>query len=185
MRRKTLLGILLVLMLAVASRWLLVQNRPAPESVGTEIDMRFDYVLSGFQMRSFSADGKLTALLQSPSLTQAAVSLVGEIEEPRLEIPGDGQGNVALSADKATISSDQNTIQFNGSVLLQHDIGPAGVTTVYTDSLAFDIASHTARTSDHVKLVRQGMQLTGTGMEADIQSQRYRLLSKVEGFYER
>ncbi len=184
MRRKTLLGILLILVLAVASRWLLVQNQPLQEPGGSEIDMRFDYVLSGFELRTYTVDGQLSALLQAPSLNQAAVSLMGDIQEPRLSIPGDGESSVALSSNKATLSSDRNKIKFNGAVFLQHASVPGGLTTVTTDGLIFDIATHTAHTEDQVKIVRQGMQLTGIGMDADIKSQQYRLLSKVEGIYE-
>lgn len=184
MRRKTLLGILLILTLAVASRWLLVQNQPAADVTGSDIDMRFDYVLSNFELRTYSRDGQLSALLQAPSLNQAAVSLQGVIREPRLSIPENGDGRVTLSAERATVSSDKNEINFSGTVVLQHTSDPGGLTTVTTDELTFDISAQIAHTEQQVHVARAGMQLTGTGMEADIGAQRYRLLSKVEGSYD-
>jgi LPS export ABC transporter protein LptC len=184
MRRKTLLRILLVLILAVGSRWLLMQNQPVEINQGAEIDMRFDYVLSGFELRSYAAGGQLTALLQSPSLNQSAISLLGEIREPRLSIPGEGTGSVALRADQATVSADKNSISFSGGVSLQQAGGARGVTTVTTDGLTFNVATHTAHTDDKVHVVREGMQLTGIGLDADIRSQHYQLLSQVEGSYE-
>lgn len=184
MRRKTLLAILLILTLAAGSRWLLVQNRPAEVIEVNDIDMRFDYALSGFEMRSYAPDGRLSAVLKAPALNQAAISLLGDIREPRLSLPGSGDGSVALRADTATISSDHNIISFSGAVSLQHAGGPGGLTTLTTTSLVYDIAAGTAYTEEQVRLVIQGMQLTGTGMDADIRSRRYRLLSKVEGSYD-
>ncbi len=184
MRRKTLLAILLILTLASGSRWLLVQNRPAEEIEVNDFATRFDYALSGFEMRTYAPDGRLSAVLEAPALTQTAISLLGDIREPRLSLPGSGNGSVALRADTATISSDHNIIRFSGAVSLQHGGDPGSLTTVTTASLVYDIAAGTAHTDEQVRLVREGMQLTGTGMDADIHSQQYRLLSKVEGSYD-
>ena len=184
MRRKTLLAILLILTLAVGSRWLVMQNQPLEEPRTAEIDMRFDYVLSGFEMRAYSQDGQLTALLEAPTLNQAAVSLMGDVQQPRLTMPGDPTEKLALSADKATVSSDRTTISFSGAVFLTQDSEKSGLTTVTTDSLVYDVSTGAAHSDDQVLVVREGMQLKGTGMDADTREQHYRLLSHVEGRYE-
>jgi len=185
MRRKTLLAIVLILVLAAGSRWLVIQNRPEEPVAASEIDMRFDYVMTGFEMRAYDTNGQLAAILEAPSLNQEAVSLRGDIEQPRLTLPGDGSGGVALKADNAAVSSDKNQISFTGSVLLQHESEPGGLTTVTTTSLVYDIEKGTAHSQDRVHVVRPGMQLTGTGLDADIRSSQYRLLSNVEGSYEK
>jgi LPS export ABC transporter protein LptC len=185
MRRNTLLAILLILTLAIGSRWLVVQNQPPDEPTAAEIDTRFDYALSGFKMRAYDADGLLAAVLEAPTLSQEAISMLGDIDHPRLRLPGQGRGDVELNADSATISSDKNQISFTGAVSLQHQSEPGSLTTMTTTRLVYDIAANTVRSNKEVHMERAGMQMTGTGLEMNLQEQRYRLLSDVEGSYER
>jgi len=184
MRTRTLLGIGVFLILALLSRWILVAQRPPPPEVGAIINTQLDYDLLELQVRWYDETGLARGLLQAPRISQDAASGIGEVNNPRIQWQTSERARYELLAESATIEADRSHLNLFGGVTVNEIIGGVDGLTVQADDLLFDVLENSLYSKGLVRLTQPGFSYQGTGMEADLDSRRYRLLSRVKGHYE-
>ncbi|KAF1704874.1 LPS export ABC transporter periplasmic protein LptC [Pseudoxanthomonas suwonensis] len=177
---RTLLGIAL-LVAAVATGWSAwkMRSQDAPASASGD---RSDYVLRDFELVVLGKDGVESVRVQSPELRRREDESM-DVEQPVFLAPAE-PGPWRLTSDRGWISADGELLRLDGNVA--GDADPASPTpgTFRTDSLEFLPSQDLARTDREVRLTRPGLVQTGTGMEANLKTRQYRLLSQVRTRYE-
>ena len=184
MRHKTILAIGIFFILAVASRWLLIQNLPPDPETGTAIDLRFDYSLNTIEVRLYDATGSMTAQLKSDSFKQDAKTFRAHLLMPRITVYSGVRNPTSVRADTADFSADRETVFLNGNIRLHQTDGRGRLSLLTMDTLELNLPDGTASSATQVELLQAGSQLRGLGLRANIHERHFQLLSEVVGFYE-
>lgn len=121
------LPLLMVAVLALGSYWMV---RTAPSVDTGELprppDDTPDYVIEGFTVQKFDANGRLNALLQGRSAQRLPDAPWIEIDKFSF-LSVDAQGQVKrASADQGLSSQDNNEFQLTGNAVMVREPHPAG-----------------------------------------------------------
>lgn len=87
----------------------------------------------------------------------------------------EGLGDLVLTARQGELKTESREVEVRGEVVVQSPKGYA----VYTDRLEYREADRTARTEAPVRIVSEGMEVSGTGMRLDLRDHTLVLLSGV------
>jgi lipopolysaccharide export system protein LptC len=175
------LGVCLLLA-AILSGWSAWRMRAgdAPASAAAQ---RSDYVLHDFELRVLGKDGHESLRLQAPLLQRSRQDQSLDITAPRFLIPT-SQGPWTLRADRGWVTPEADLARLQGNVHGDSDPGAGAPTRFRTDNLELLPDQDLARTSDKVELTQPGIIQTGQGLQADLKTRQYRLLSQVRTRYE-
>ncbi len=102
------------------------------------------------------------------------------ISRPHLDFYDD-QGNIqgTLDAEKGDVSKDYQLVQVWGDVVLKHADGY----TFFTEALSYDHTKHLATTEETIKMIGDGLLLTGRGLELNTQTRHLTVFSDVDALY--
>ncbi len=182
MRGKTWIGIVIFLLLALATRWIQYTHDTQDGEDSFQIDTRLDYALTELDSRTYDEQGRLAAMLQSPMLVQDADTGVGRASRPLIRLPG-ADGETRLLAEAADINAEKTEIQLAGAVEIRLP-QPEGEVQISGEEIAFHIPSEVIRSEQPIEITGPGIHLTGIGLEADLRTRRYRLMRQIRGRYE-
>lgn len=126
-------------------------------------------------------DGHPRWRLVSNQVERVASSGVLGLNDPELEF-FDEQGQIEgfMSAARGEVSSDYQSVQLSGDVVLKHDSGY----TLQTERIDYDHATRSVKTDAHVLMLAEGMRLEGMGLHFHVDEKRLQLNADVEGFFE-
>ncbi len=177
---RMLLGLVL-LVAAIATGWSAWKMRgtEAPAEGG---GLRSDYVLRDFDLMVLGKDGTESLRVQAPELQRREDESM-DLVQPVFLAPAE-PGPWKLSAERGWISPDGELLRLEGNVAGDSDPASATPTTFRTASLELLPSQDLARTAQPVQLTQPGITQTGTGMEANLKTRQYRLLSQVRTRYE-
>lgn len=180
MNWRALLGLVL-LVAAVATGWSAwkMRGNDTPAAAGGE---RSDYVLRDFELVVLGEDGTESVRVQSPELQRRDDESM-DVLQPVFLAPAE-PGPWRLTADRGWISADGEQVRLDGNVAGDSDPASPAPTSFRTRSMELLPAQDQARTDQAVQLARPGIVQTGTGMEANLKTRQYRLLSQVRTRYE-
>lgn len=180
MNWRLLLGLVL-LAAAAATGWSAWQmrGREAPAAASGE---RSDYVLRDFELVILGKDGLESVRVQSPELQRREDESM-DLEQPLFLAPAE-PGPWRLSAERGWISADGELLRLEGNVAGDSAPASPAPSSFRTDVLEFLPAQDLARTDRPVRVTRPGLLQTGNGMEANLKTRQYRLLSQVRTRYE-
>ena len=176
------LGVLLAVGAAAtgAALWWLREPPPPPG-----VDTRADYRLEGFEMTALRKDGSEGFTVVGPLLERDTGAKVTTLTEPRFGFPGDGpdQRWNARSAS-AWIGPDNDEVRLLGGVEMLGPPADGGRQVRFsTDHLSVFTESEQARTEAAVTVTDGRSILQATGLEVDMQAQRYELLADVDATF--
>lgn len=180
MNWRVLLGIVLLLA-AVATGWSAWQMRGRDAPSGP-VGERSDYVLRDFELVVLGKDGSESVRVQAPELQRRGDESMDVLEPVFLARAQPGPWR--LSAERGWISPDGELLRLEGNVAGDSDPASPAPTTFRTSSMELLPSQDLARTDRQVQLARPGIVQTGTGMEANLETRQYRLLSQVRTRYE-
>lgn len=121
------LPLLMVAMLALGSYWM-VRSAPGVDTgeLPRPPDDTPDYLIEGFTVQKFDANGRLSALLQGASAQRLPDAPWIEIQKFTFRsTDGQGQGKLA-SADQGLSNPDNNEFQLSGNARMVREAHPAG-----------------------------------------------------------
>lgn len=178
---RTGLGLLL-LVAALVSGWSAwrMRGRDAPAAAQAQ---RSDYVLRDFELVVLGKDGAESVRLQAPQLQRSREDQSLDIATPLFLVPAE-QGPWRLRADRGWVSPGADLVRLDGNVAGDSDPAAGMPTTFRTTRLELLPDQDLARTDQPVELRQPGIIQTGTGLQANLKSRQYRLLSKVRTRYE-
>ncbi len=121
------LPLLMVAMLALGSYWM-VRSAPGVDTgeLPRPPDDTPDYLIEGFTVQKFDANGRLNALLQGASAQRLPDAPWIEIQKFTFRsTDAQGQGKLA-SADQGLTNPDNNEFQLSGNARMVREAHPAG-----------------------------------------------------------
>ena len=177
------LPILLLLGLALGTTWYLQRverqlatqvERPEPAEVA-----------EGWEIEVLGTDaaGKPSFRLLSPHVTEAAGDLGTDFEQPVLTLYDNDRAASQARANKGWLAADQALLRLDGDVDLWRPRGEGG-SRLETRWLLVYPELKQAETEAAVLITAPGQQLQGVGLRADLEHERYELLSEVRGRHE-
>ncbi|KAF1684848.1 LPS export ABC transporter periplasmic protein LptC [Pseudoxanthomonas broegbernensis] len=178
---RTGLGLAL-LVAAIVSGWSAwrMRDRSAPAAAQAQ---RSDYVLRDFELVALGKDGAESLRLRAPQLQRSRDDESLDIDAPVFLIPA-AQGPWRVRADRGWVSPDGDLARLEGDVSGHSDPAEGPPTTFRTTRLELLPDQDLVRTGAPVTLTRPGIMQTGTGLEANLKTRQYRLLSQVRTRYE-
>ncbi|KAF1690344.1 LPS export ABC transporter periplasmic protein LptC [Pseudoxanthomonas taiwanensis] len=181
MNWRVALGVVL-LVAAVVSGWSAwrMRDRAAPTAAAAE---RSDYVLRDFELVVLDREGSESVRLRAPVLQRSRQDESLDIGQPLFLVPGE-PGPWRLRADRAWVSPDGELARLEGNVEGDSDPAAPAPTAFRTTRLELVPGQNLARTDQPVRLTQPGIIQTATGLQADLRTGRYRLLSQVKTRYE-
>lgn len=170
---------------AIISGWSAWRLREQPAAQASQ-ESGSDYVLHDFELVALDKDtGKESATLRAPEMHRNRADQVSLITTPLFLLP-DGAGlHWTLRAETGWLSPKGDELRLrsnvNGDSPTEGDVPP---TTFRTQSLDVFPRQSLARTADPVTMTRPGITQRGVGMEVDMKTRQYKLLSQVKTRYE-
>jgi LPS export ABC transporter protein LptC len=174
---RNLLGLLIIAgVLVLVLTVLRNQDRFSPGAVLETVAPEADLALRRIHYTE-TRDGVRRWTLDADSAQHDVGAGVTRIENIRVAFhPENGDGaDTTMTAREGTVRIEAGELFLLGNVVVQ---SPDGYT-VETESLRYHEAERQIRTSDPVRLVSEGMEMTGTGMILNIHEQTFTLLADV------
>lgn len=184
MNTRTWIGLGL-LAAALASGWSVWRQRARPHATVAAGSV-YDYSGHDVRVRAYAGDsGALAGTLQAPLVRRRRNDQSVEIQTPLFLLP-DGHGrDWRLTAERGVVDAHGEQLQLSGDVRGDSPVAAAAVPTrLRTEALTVFPRRHQARSEARVSLSRPGILHTGTGLQLDLHSHDYSLLSQVKTRYE-
>lgn len=182
--RRTRHGIVALALLLALSVWVSRQQGEPGDLPIEGLDTRFDYTLKNFSMRLFDEDGRPAMVINAPSLANDAVTGIGAIEQPRIQVHHEG-ALWNIMARQAQVSSDREIVELGGGVRLVRRAG-AGTTRldITTSDVTLEVTPRVAHSRQAVQLVEPGARLGGTGFRVDMLTSQFEIFNQIKGRYD-
>jgi len=181
MSRSALGAVLLVAALATGLAVWWLREPPAADRA----DSRADYRAERFEMTALRKDGSEGFTVRGPLLERDMEAKVTTLTEPRFQFPSkDGDKRWDARSAAAWIGPDNAEVRLTGGVeiVLPASAG-AQQTRFSTDHLNVFTETERAATDAAVTITQGRSILQGTGLEVDLQAQRYELLADVNATF--
>lgn len=176
-------GALTLLLLAALTTvaWLLAElGLRGPISDGPQAPETVKASLQGIELQRTDLNGHrlYVILAKAGTLTEeGTIALV----QPSLERLLAGSQHTQIRAGSATLSADQSTVQLTGGVTTTQARATQaqGLTQLTTEALLVRPLEERASTPGEVRIDQPGRSLTGSGLELNLRSGEYRILSNT------
>jgi lipopolysaccharide export system protein LptC len=178
-RRWALLAALMLgAVIAGWAAWLLRIQPPAPEDSGPP---RSDYTLDDYRLLVLNKEGTESFTSVGPYLARDPYNETMSLNQPRFSFPShDGSGNWTAGSDIGWVSPHGDEVRMIHSVALDGPIVPnKDRTRLRTEEMTVHPQPQTAHSDEPVTVTRGASILRGTGMNADLKTNRLELLSRV------
>ncbi len=183
MNIRLILGVLLLLAAAV-SGWSLWRQRVSSEP-DARASGRSEYVLREFELIALDNAGKEAFTLRAPLLQQTPGARTMDLTTPLFLLP-DKEGKYwEVRSKTGWVSAKQDEIRLRDEVHAQGSESDGARTDIRTEELNVFPDTDRATSAAVVTITRPGSILQGRGLEADLASKRYKLLSQVKSRYVR
>ena len=179
--------------LAALTYWLdaQVQQQPPRRDGSSRHDP--DLYVESFRAMSFAADGQVSQSLAAKKAQHFPDDDSTEFTAPAIVLTDPGRPRFSVSADKAAVAGDRETIAFSGNVRAVRDASatkggaatpaaaPTGPVTVTTEYLRVLPKQGRADTNQAVTIEEPRGIIQAVGMELDNQAKTLKLKSGVHG----
>lgn len=183
MSRSTRRGLVVAAGLAIFTWWL-TGDRGDEQIRPTEgLDTRLNYALENFEMRAFDEAGDPVMRMWSPRLTNDATTLIGTVEDPRVELSYEGY-EWYLEADSAIINDDQSEVFLGGQVLLERSgAQPEDALSIDTTEVVLLVEDRIAHSNEATRMTDSSGELRAIGFRVDMIKNEFQLDNDVQGTY--
>lgn len=178
-------GVLTLVLLAgaILSAWSVWHGRGGRE-VGKPSAGRSDYVLHQFELVALDKlTGKESFTLRAPTLQRNPGNRTISLATPLFLIPDHDGHYWNVRSLTGWISADGNEVRLHGDVRATSPVEAGTPVTMNTGQLNVFPDTNRAATRDIVTITQPGSILRGRGLEANLASKQYELLSEVRSRY--
>ncbi|MDN5782769.1 MAG: LPS export ABC transporter periplasmic protein LptC [Luteimonas sp.] len=169
---------LVLLVAAVITGWAAWRQR-APEPVAAAAETRPDYVLHDFELVALDKQGKEAFMLRAPELTRSPDDKTLSIATPLFLIPDKEGKRWEVRSKTGWVAADNSEIRLRGKVVATSPPGDTRPSTLKTEQLNVFPDTNKASSAVLVTVTSPTSTMLGTGMRADLATNRIQLLSKV------
>jgi lipopolysaccharide export system protein LptC len=174
---------LVLLVAALVTGWAAWRQR-APGPVVAAADARPDFVLHDFEIVALDKQGKEAFVLRAPELARNPDDRTLSIATPLFLIPNKEGARWHLRSKTGWVAADNSEIRLRGKVVATSPPGDSRPSTMKTEQLNVFPDTDKASSPVLVTVTNPASTMQGTGMRADLATNRIQLLSKVRMSYE-
>lgn len=183
MSRSTQRGLVAAAGLAIFTFWLTGERDDEQDRPTEGLDTRLNYALENFEMRAFDELGEPALRMWSPRLTNDAMTRIGRVEDPRVELSHEGY-RWYLEADSAIINDDQSEVFLGGKVMLEREgAQPEDALNIDTTEVVLLVEERVAHSNAAVRLTDISGELRAVGFRVDMIKNEFQLDNDVQGTY--
>ena len=177
-------GILTLVLLsaAVLSGWSVWRQRRAADD-RPAVSLRSDYVLHDFQIVTLNAQGKEAFTLRAPKLARSPADRTMALVTPVFQFPDRAGGYWTVKAREGWVSAKADEVRLIGDVVADSPPGDARPARMTTERLNVFPNEDRATSNAVVTFTEPASIIRGRGLEVDLRSKRYKLLSQVRSRY--
>lgn len=176
-------GVTIILLLAaLASGWSAWRKSPdaAPTAAGAP---RPDYLLHDFELIALDKQGKQAFILRAPRLARSPGDQTMALQAPVFLLPDKAGLYWRVRSDTGWVSADNSEVRLRGDVVTTSPEEDASRVRMETGQLNVFPDTSRATSDDLVTITQPGSTMSGRGMQVDLASKRYSLLSQVKHRY--
>lgn len=178
-----LLVLLVVLAIALISRWLLTTVEAPTRRVAPEARHDPDYYLEKFKLTVYQPNGAPAYYLNADYMNHFPDDDTMDLTNPHIEYHDEEKQTWITTADAATAYQNIEVMQLTGNVKIQRQAQPEQAVTITTQSLHLDFPKKHASTDAEVKIVAKNSSIEAKGMDVDLEAGQITLLSEARGHY--
>ena len=179
-----LLVLLVVLAIALISRWLLTTVETPSGRVAPEARHDPDYYLENFRITVYQPDGSPAYHLNAEYMNHYPDDDTLTMKMLKLDYRDEQDQTWITTANAGTAYENIEVMQLNGDVRIHRLTSQADqAITVSTDALRINFPKKRATTEADVKIVGKNSTITAKGMDVDLAAGHLTLLSDARGHY--
>ena len=172
--------IIVMLLLAAGSAWLLHKISPGKTRATRELLHQPDYFMENFRTFNMEQDGTLKNRLRAEHMMHYPDDNTTELFRPLLEIPRDDNRPINIVADKGWVTADNEVILLTGNVnLWQNDAAGNKSLEVITSDVRILVNQEYAETDKPATFINKDTSVKGVGVKAYLKEGRLKLLHNV------
>jgi len=172
--------VITMLLLAVASAWLLHKITSAKAPVAGKPPHQPDYYMENFTTTNMEQDGTLKNRLEAEYMAHYPDDNTTELKKPRLMVPREDSQPVNIIADKGWVTADNKVILLSGNVnLWQNDAGGNKKIEIITSDVRILTDEEYAETDQPATFTGKGTTVRAVGVRAYLKEGRLKLLNNV------
>lgn len=177
-------GILTLVLLvgAIVSGWSLWSQRVERDTTQTD-GGRSDYVLHDFELIALDDQGKEAFTLRAPKLARSPGDRTLTLSTPLFLLPDQQGRHWQVRSSTGWVSAEGDEIRLRGNVRSTSPAQDPTPVAMNTEQLNVFPESNRMASPVLVTITQPGSILRGRGLEADLDTKRYRLLSEVHSRY--
>ena len=182
---RTLLAILLLGLVAAATQWLVWLNGRSGEADSFVGPPRSDYVLSDFELDVLNDEGLLAFTVTAPRLAKHPQLDTLAIDAPRFRMFDGKRNEWRAHALSGWVRDDAKELRLTGDVEADRLASKTATAVAIASEQLTALLEENRITSDTAVTIKQvGSILRGTGLDADLDTDRFLLKQKVSARYE-
>ncbi len=178
-------GVLTLVLLAAAllSGWAAWWQRDKTAAVEV-VSARPTYLLRDFELIALDKEGKESFTLRAPELAQSPTDKTMLMQTPLFLLPDESGAKWEVRSKTGWVAADNSEVRLRGSVVANSPPSADRPTTMKTEEMNVFPDKNEATSAVLVTVEAPGSTMRGTGLKADLATQRIQLLSKVSTRYE-
>ncbi|MEJ2360938.1 MAG: LPS export ABC transporter periplasmic protein LptC [Gammaproteobacteria bacterium] len=179
-----LLMLIVVLAIALISRWLLTTVETPKGQATSKIRHAPDYYLENFKITVYQPDGSPAYHLIAHYLDHYPDDDSMILKKLKIDYRDPQNQTWITTANEGTAYENIEVMHLNGDVRIQRQgAKPDQAVTIETDSLRIDFPHKTASTMARVKIIGKNSTIEATGMNVNLAAGQLTLLSEARGHY--
>jgi len=179
-----LLVLLVVLAIALISRWLLTTVEAPTGRITTEERHDPDYFLENFKVTIYQPNGAPSYRLNAQHLNHYPDDDTMAMQMLRIEYLGQPEQTWITTANAGTAYENIEVMHLTGDVQIHRQTSdPGHAYTINTEALRIDFPKKHATTDARVKIVSKNSTIAAKGMIVDLEAGEMTLLSEARGHY--
>lgn len=179
-----LLVLLVVLAIALISRWLLTTVETPGTRASTTASHDPDYYMVNVKITVYQPNGKPAYHLDAAHMNHYPDDDTITMQNLNLNSRDEKNLEWNATADKGTAYQNIEVLQLDGNVILKgQGTQPKQIMTIETNSLRIDFPHKRASTQSNVKIFGKNSTITAKGMELDMEAGHLTLSSDARGHY--
>ncbi len=161
-------------------------------SLGEQDYETVDYYLTDFSLSAMQADGKVSHTMDGQYMAYWQSKDVSSIINPRLVSRDDssttnaneqGTNGIVLTAEEAQLNHETDEAQLSGAVRLRVSQHNNLQLSLDTSQLKYGLRDKQISTEEAVSIITPDIQLTGTGLDSNLNETTLRLNANVKSIY--
>ncbi len=176
--------VLAVIALAISTWILSAPGRLRGTAAGTGKAPRPGYYLLNAVLTDYGPNGAPKVRIEAARIDQVGGSDQVALHDVQVDYRDPGGESWIMRGDNAQIEPGGKAVDVQGDVRLRGvDPGRAGIATIRSDRMRYDVAGAIASTPDEVRIEFAGQTLTARGLLADLKRRTVRLEANVNGLF--